>query len=137
MVSSYSMLFLTFALTMVALYGLGMMLSSVFLLLNREAWHLSNLAQEPVYLASGFYFPIRNFGFWLALGASILPMTLGLDAMRQLVFPVGSSFGFLDVRIELAILAVMGVVFLICARYLLAYMERLAIREGRLTDRTR
>ncbi|HJX40364.1 MAG TPA: ABC transporter permease, partial [Anaerolineales bacterium] len=51
------LLFLTFTLTMVALYGMGMMFSSLFLLLNREAWHLSNLAQEPVYLFSGFYFP--------------------------------------------------------------------------------
>ncbi len=136
-VVSYGLLFLTFTLTMVALYGLGMMLSSVFLLLNREAWHLSNLAQEPVYLVSGFYFPIRSFGFWAALGASILPMTLGLDAMRQLVFPVDASLGFLSVPVELAILAALGIVFLISAKYLLAYMERLAIREGRLTDRTR
>ena len=137
MVSSYAMLFLTFFLTMVALYGMGMMLSSVFLLLNREAWHLSNLAQEPVYLVSGFYFPIRSFGFWAALGFSILPMTLGLDAMRQLVFPVEDSLGFLSVQVELAILAVLGVMFLVGARRLLAYTERLARREGRLTDRTR
>ena len=136
-VSSYGMLFLTFTLTMIALYGMGMMLSSVFLLLNREAWHLSNLAQEPVFLVSGFYFPIRSFGFWIAMGASFIPMTLGLDAMRQLVFPVDTSLGFLPVPVELAMLAILSVVFLICARYLLAYMERRAIREGRLTDRTR
>ena len=136
-VSSYGLLFLTFALTMLALYGMGMMLSSVFLLLNREAWHLSNLAQEPVYLVSGFYFPIRSFGFWAALGFSILPMTLGLDAMRQLVFPFEESLGFLPVPVELAILAVLGAMFLTSARYMLAYTERLARREGRLTDRTR
>jgi ABC-2 type transport system permease protein len=136
-VTSFVLLFLTFALTMVALYGMGMMFASLFLLLNREAWHLSNLAQEPVYLLSGFYFPIRSFNFWLALGASIIPMTLGLDAMRQLVFPVAASLGFLSVPIELAIIAGLGVVFLIGAHFLLAHMERLAIREGRLTDRTR
>ncbi len=49
-VSSYLQLFAVFTLTMVALYGLGMMFASVFLLLSREAWHWSNLAQEPVYL---------------------------------------------------------------------------------------
>jgi ABC-2 type transport system permease protein len=134
-VSSYGLLFLTFTFTMIALYGMGMMLSSVFLLLNREAWHLSNLAQEPVYLVSGFYFPIRSFGFWFALGFSFIPMTLGLDAMRQLVFSANTTLGFLSVPVELAILAVLSVVFLIGARYLLAYMERRAIREGKLTDR--
>jgi ABC-2 type transport system permease protein len=136
-VSSFSALFGTFMLTMVALYGMGMMFSSLFLLLNREAWHLANLAQEPIYLLSGFYFPLKSLGFWLAAGASIIPLAIGMDAMRQLVFPSGPSLGFLSVPIELGILVILSVVFLVGARYLLAYMERLAIREGRLTDSRR
>jgi ABC-2 type transport system permease protein len=136
-VASFSALFGTFTLTMVALYGMGMMFSSVFLLLNREAWHLASLAQEPIYLLSGFYFPLKSLGFWLAAGASIIPLAIGMDAMRQLVFPSGPSLGFLSVPIELGILVILSVVFLVGARYLLAYMERLAIREGRLTDSRR
>lgn len=133
-ISNYFLLFAVFMLTMVALYGLGMMTSSLFLLLNREAWHFSNMAQEPVYLASGFYFPIKSFSFWIAAGASIIPLTLGLDAMRQLSFPGGPALGFVDVNIEVAVLAVLSVVFVYGARRLLVYMEKLAIREGRLTD---
>ncbi len=133
-ISNYFLLFAVFMLTMVALYGLGMMTSSLFLLLNREAYYLSNMAQEPVYLASGFYFPIKSFDFWIAAGASVIPLTLGLDAMRQLSFPGGPALGFVDVNIEVAVLAVLSVVFVIGARWLLGYMERLAIREGRLTD---
>lgn len=136
-VSSFSALFGTFILTMVALYGMGMMFSSLFLLLNREAWHLASLAQEPIYLLSGFYFPLKSLGFWIAAGASIIPLAIGMDAMRQLVFPSGPSLGFLSVPIELVILVILSVVFLVGARYLLAYMERLAIREGRLTDSRR
>jgi ABC-2 type transport system permease protein len=136
-VASFGLLFLTFTLTMAALYGMGMMTASLFLLLNREAWHLANLAQEPVYLLSGFYFPLRSFNFWVALGASIIPMSLGLDAMRQLVFPVGASLGFLSVSVEVAVLTGLSAGFLIGAHFLLSYMERLSIREGRLTDRTR
>jgi ABC-2 type transport system permease protein len=136
-VTSYLQLFLVFMLAMVALYGMGMMAASLFLLLNREAWHISNLAQEPVYLVSGFYFPIRNFNFWVAAGASIIPLTLGLDAMRQLVFPSGASLGFLSVQLEITILIVLCVVFLVASKYLLDYMERLAIREGRITDARR
>ncbi len=136
-VVSFSALFGTFILTMVALYGMGMMFSSLFLLLNREAWHLANLAQEPIYLLSGFYFPLKSLGFWLAAGASIIPLAIGMDAMRQLVFPSGPSLGFLSVPIELGILVILSVVFLVGARYLLTHMERLAIREGRLTDSRR
>ncbi|HEX9674942.1 MAG TPA: ABC transporter permease [Anaerolineales bacterium] len=131
------LLFLTFTLTMVALYGMGMMFSSLFLLLNREAWHLSNLAQEPVYLFSGFYFPVKSLDFWVALGASIIPLTLGLDALRQLVFADGAAIGFLSVPLELAGLAVLSVVFVVGSRRMLAHMEKLAIREGRLTESRR
>lgn len=130
----FGLLLLTFALTMVALYGMGMMFSSVFLLLNREAWHLANLAQEPVYLFSGFYFPVRSLDFWVALGASIIPLTLGLDALRQLLFLDGPSIGFLPVSVELAGLAGLAVLFVIGARLMLDYMERLAVREGRLIE---
>lgn len=136
-VASFVQLFVVFLLAMVSLYGLGMMAASLFLLLSREAWHLSELAQEPVYLISGFYFPIRSFNFWVAAAASIIPLTLGLDAMRQLVFPSGAALGFLTVNLELAILMLLSVLFLLSARLLLDYLEKLAIREGRLTESRR
>jgi len=130
-------LLLVFFLTMVALYGLGMMTASVFLLFSREAWHYVNLAMEPVYLISGFYFPIKNLGFWTAMAASIIPLTLGLDAMRQLAFASGPSLGFLSVSLEIAILVVLSVVFIIAARWLLDRLERLAREEARLTETRR
>lgn len=136
-VASFWQLIAVFLLAMTALYGMGMMAASLFLLLSREAWHISNLATEPVYLVSGFYFPIKSFNFWVAAAASIIPLTLGLDAMRQLVFLSGPSLGFLSVPLEIGILVVLCVVFLTGARYLLAHMERLAIREGRLTESRR
>ncbi len=136
-VTSFSQLFAVFALAMTALYGMGMMSASLFLLLSREAWHISNLAQEPIYLASGFYFPIKSFNFWVAAAASIIPLTLGLDAMRQLVFPSGATLGFLNVTTEIGVLIVLCVTFLIGAKFLLDYMERRAIREGRITESRR
>jgi ABC-2 type transport system permease protein len=136
-VVSFWQLFIVFMLTMVALYGMGMMSASLFLLLSREAWHLANLAQEPIYLVSGFYFPIKSFSFWVAAAASIIPLTLGLDAMRQLVFPSGPTLGFLTVALELFILVVLSLVFLVGARYMLVHLEKLAIREGRLTESRR
>ena len=131
------MLVLIFVLSMIALYGLGMMTASVFLLLGREAWHLANLAQEPIFLVSGFYFPLKFMPFWVSAAASIIPLTLGLDAMRQLVFASGPALGFLDTKTEALILAGLGVVFLIAAKLLLDYMEKLALREGRITENRR
>jgi ABC-2 type transport system permease protein len=136
-VSSFIQLFSVFMLAMVALYGLGMMMASAFLLFGREAWHIANLAQEPIFLASGFYFPIKSLPFWVAAGASLIPLTLGMDAMRQIIFPSGILLGFLTVRTEILILVALAVVFVTSAKFLLAYVEKLAVREGRITESRR
>lgn len=136
-VANYAQLFLVFMLTMIALYGMGMMMASAFLLFGREAWHMANLAQEPIFLASGFYFPIKSLPFWAAAGASIIPLTLGMDAMRQLIFPSGFQFGFLSVQWEIVILAMLSVAFILTAKILLAHIEKIAVREGRITESRR
>lgn len=136
-VSSFIQLFSVFMLAMIALYGLGMMMASAFLLFGREAWHVANLAQEPIFLASGFYFPIKSLPFWVAAGASLIPLTLGMDAMRQLIFPSGALLGFLTVKTEILILVILSITFVISAKFLLAYVEKLAVREGRITESRR
>ena len=125
----------TFVLTMIALYGMGMMFSSLYMLYGRGAWNFSMLLQEPIYLVSGFYFPVKQLGFWVAAGASLIPITLGLDAMRQQMFSSGAVQGFLPTWIELVILIVLAVGFLAASRFSLSYMEELGKREGRLTLR--
>jgi ABC-2 type transport system permease protein len=123
-----------FFLTLIALYGLGMLFASAYMLWGREAWHVSNLLTEPIYLLSGFYFPVRALGFWVALAASAIPATLGLDGLRQVLLS-GKTYAFLSVPVEMGILAVLCVAFLILAHYMLRYMENLGKREGRLTLR--
>jgi ABC-2 type transport system permease protein len=133
-ISDPGLLILVFVLGLIALYGMGMMLASVFLLVGREGWHLIGLAQEPVYLLSGLYFPVKSLNAWVAMAASLVPLTLALDAMRQLTSASGAIVGFLDVRVESVLLAILAAVFLVLAYLMLAYMERLAIAEGRLTE---
>ena len=124
-----------FALTLVALYGMGMLLASLFLMWGREAYHLTQLLQEPIYFLGGLNVPIRALGPIAGVAMAILPLAVGLDAMRQLAFVGGETAGFLPPGIEALILAVMAVVFLVAARWLLRFLERLARREGRLTVR--
>ncbi len=134
-VVSFWALFAVFLLTMAALYGMGMMMASLFLLFNREAWHIANLLEPPVMLFSGFYFPVKAFGFAMALVASLIPLTMGMDAMRQLAFPFGDTLGLLSVKTEIIVLITLSVVFIGAARSVLGYMERLAIRQGKISDR--
>ena len=124
-----------FALTLAALYGMGMLLASLFLMWGREAYHLTQLLQEPIYFLGGLNVPIRALGPIAGVAMAILPLAVGLDAMRQLAFVGGETAGFLPPGIEALILVGMAVVFLLAARWLLRFLERLARREGRLTVR--
>jgi len=134
--SSPIMLIAVFTVTMIALYGMGMMFASLYLLFGREAYHMSSLMTEPIYLASGFYFPVKALGYWAAAGASIIPITLGLDGLRQLFYPSTSAeYGFLPVELELAMLAGLSVLFLFLSKLSLDYMEKLGKTTGRLTLR--
>ncbi|MDQ7822323.1 MAG: ABC transporter permease [Candidatus Eremiobacteraeota bacterium] len=133
-VSSWGAFALTFMVTLFALYSLGMLGSSLFLMYGRDAWHFSNLLQEPIFLVTGFYFPVARLGYGIAAVASLIPVTLGLDAMRQVLFGEG-TFIFLPLALEIALIILLGIIYFVLALKALRFMERRARREGRLTLR--
>ncbi len=132
-----------FFVTLVALYGMGMMFASLYLLWGREAYNLSSLLEEPIFFSSGMYFPaggllqpsLYPWGPAVALAGSVVPAMLGLDALRQLTLPGTAPLPLLPVATELEILLALALLFLVLARYCLAYLETLAKREGKLTSR--
>ena len=123
-----------FLLTLAGLYCLGMLLASLFLFYTREAWHLSEALQEPVYFLSGLYFPVKALPAYVAGGASLLPLTLGLDAMRQLLLPAGLPV-FIPVGVEALLVALQIPLYGAAAYVALRRMEALARRDGKLTSR--
>jgi ABC-2 type transport system permease protein len=123
-----------FVATMGALYALGMTLASLFLLYGREAWHTCNALIEPVYFLSGLYFPIRTLGALGAVTAALVPLTLGVDGLRQVLLGRGAH-GLLPLPYELAALVAFTAFFLWLAGVALRYLEDLSKREGRLTLR--
>jgi len=137
-VTQWGLLLLVFFLTLAALYGLGMMLSSLFVLWGREAWHLTQLLQEPVYFVSGLNFPVGRLGFLGALAIAIIPLAVGLDAMRQLAFAadVGPT-GTPPPEVEALILVAMTGAFILLARTMLRVLERMARQKGRISARWR
>ena len=135
-VDQWALLIGVFLLTLAALYGLGMVLASLFLMWGREAWHLTQLLVEPVYFVSGLNFPIARLGVLGSVAIGIVPLAVGLDAMRQLAF-AGAAYpiGTPPPAVEAAILVAMVVVFLLASRWALAKLERMARQEGRLSVR--
>jgi ABC-2 type transport system permease protein len=119
-----------FALTLAALYGLGMLLASLFLFYGRDAENIGQALQEPVFLISGFYFPVKALGAYLGGASSLIPLTLGLDAMRQVLLPATPAF--IPLGLEVAVLAVQVPVYAVAARVALAVMEMRGRRDGRL-----
>jgi len=122
-----------FLLALLALYGMGSLMGSLFLFYGREVWHVASAMQEPVYFLGGFYFPVHSLGAVLGGVAALLPITLGLDAMRQLLLPGTPSF--IAVHWEVLALVVQVPVYAAAARAALQQMEMRSRREGRLIMR--
>ncbi len=126
---------LVFLLTVIALYGLGMVFASLYMLYGREAWHTNMLLQEPVFFLSGSYFPtiyVSVIPVWLQVTATLIPMTVGLDAIRRVTI---QGQGLIAVWPHILALVGFIAILLPVARMALNYMENLGKREGRLTLR--
>ena len=64
----------------------------------------------------------------------VVPISFGLDALRQLLFP-GQLVGVLPPLVEMGTLLGMGVIFVFAAYLMLKRMEWLAKVEARLSLR--
>jgi ABC-2 type transport system permease protein len=133
-VEQWLLLVAVFVLTLAALYGLGMILASFFLMWGREAWHLTQAMVEPVYFVSGLSFPVAKLGLIGAVAVATIPLAVGLDAIRQLAF-AGTEVSLLPPEVEALILVAMTIGFTWAARIFLRVLERRARVEGRLTVR--
>jgi len=129
---------LTFLLTLASLYAMGMLMSSLYLAYGREAESMNSAIGEPISFLSGLYFPSIGVGspfpFALQLVASVIPLTIGMDALRKSVFYSGSAK---NVWFDLMILAVMAVILLYLSDRALTALENKGRREGTLVVRLR
>lgn len=129
---------LTFCLTVASLYALGMTLSALYLVYGREAESMNNVLQEPVSMLSGLYFPsigsFSPFPFALQAVASLIPLTIGMDALRKTLF---STSGLNLIWTNLLVLGVMAVVLLGLSSLALRVLERKGRRDGTIAVRIR
>jgi len=131
---------LVFSLTLASLYAMGMALSSLYLAYGREADSVNEALHEPVSLISGVYFPsvgaISPFPFAIQAAASLVPLTIGMDALRQsLGFPI--KVPFIPLYIEALILALMALILLLASSRALRFLENKGRRTGSIAVRQR
>ncbi len=126
---------LLFLLTLTALFSLGMAASSAYFMVGRVGIKLNTIFMEPVYLLSGLFFPANKFGKTMLILAALIPLTLGLDGIRQLLLPGGWPIGFLSPRLEAVLLLAMTVVFTAGAVRLMSVLEAKGKRDGTMSLR--
>jgi ABC-2 type transport system permease protein len=136
--ASWGAVALTFTLTLASLYAMGMTLSSLYLTYGREAESMNNALQDPVSMLSGLYFPALGAGspFPLAIQAvaSLIPLTIGMDALRKSLFHGVDAWSIWP---SLVALAVMAGVFLVISDSALKALEKRGRRDGTIAVRIR
>jgi ABC-2 type transport system permease protein len=134
-IGSPAIALIVFFLALIALYAMGMLFASLFMLYGREAWHTANLLQDPVYFVGGFYFPIFSplSPLWLQFAASAIPVSFALDGLRDILV-LGQSLSPAVER-DIIALIIFIIVLLPLAKLALRYMENLGKKHGRLTIR--
>ncbi|MFH0766049.1 MAG: ABC transporter permease [Calditrichota bacterium] len=121
-----------FLMTLAALYGMGMMLSSLFFIAGRGMFYTLSIMGEPIFFLGGFYFPVRQLGLGIATAAAaLIPTTLGLDALRQTMLGAYHVGLFKPVH-ELAALSVMAVLFVALSVVIIEKMEQFGRENGKL-----
>ncbi len=136
--AAWPFVILTFFVTLASLYALGMTLSSLYLVYGREAESFNEALQEPVQLLSGIYFPVYQSAipFGIQAAASVIPLTIGMDALRRtLFFSNGPDFSF--VYRELLVLAAMAVILLFASQKSLKALENRGRKVGTIAVRMR
>lgn len=139
-VSNWGLLAAVLFLTLSSLFAMGMAAASIYFVTGRKGIKINLALMEPVFFLTGMYFPMKNLGVLMGVAASFIPLSLGLDAIRQLCVPGFAPLGaenlsFLPVPVEAAILLVMTLVFGVAAYFLLRRMELKGLRDGTLSEK--
>ncbi len=129
---------LTFTLTLASLYAMGMALSSLYLVYGREADSVNEALHEPVSFLSGVYFPvlgIPQFPLAIQAVAALIPLTIGMDALRRTLF--SSHFQLDMIYLHIVALSLMALILLAAASKALKLLEERGRRSGTISVRLR
>jgi ABC-2 type transport system permease protein len=135
LLASWPAVLVVFALTLASLYAMGMALSSLYLVYGREADSINEALHEPVSYLSGVYFPQSAlFPGAVQIAASLIPLTIGMDALRRTLF-LGQGVG--EISFDIGLLALMAGVLLVLSQKMLKVLEERGRRAGTISVRIR
>lgn len=120
------------ALTMAGLFGFALILGGLTLIF-KQVDSLADLIQNALLFLTGSLLPIAHFPPWLALIARTLPITDGIDVLRQVLL---NKESLLDVwgNQSLIWLIVNSAIYLAIGWIIFKYSERVAKMQGSLSQ---
>ena len=125
--TSLPALLIAFLLTLLPFFGLGL-LSASFIIIFKQGNPIGLLAMSSG-LLGGVMYPVTVLPAWLKPFSSILPITHGLEAIRQVLL---NGAGIMDIRKQLLILAVLSILSLATGLISIYYGLKIARTEGSL-----
>lgn len=117
-----------FILTLLPFFGLGL-LSASFIIVFKQGNPVASLLTLTSGLLGGVIYPVTVLPEWLKPLSAILPITHGLEAIRQILL---NGAGIDDIRKQLFILAVLSVFSLAAGLFSIYYGLQVAKKEGSL-----
>lgn len=119
---------ITFFLTLLPLFGLGL-LSAAFIIAFKRGSPINTLMAMGSGLLGGMLYPVSVLPAWLKPFSAMLPITHGLEAMRQVLL---NGAGIFEIRKQLIILALFSILLLAIGIYALYASLKVARKEGSL-----
>jgi len=113
--------------TCFSMVGFGMMVGSVGVYL-RSSMVLGSIVLYLGLLLCGVNFPVSYLPDWLQPASYALPLTYGVNAVREVA--AGASLG--DVSVPIMAMLLIGSAFYVLAYLLFNFFEKLALKSGSL-----
>ncbi|WP_457575804.1 ABC transporter permease [Desulfomarina sp.] len=121
-------LLLAFLLLLLPFVGIGL-LSAAFIIVFKQGSPVSFLLNVSSGLLGGAMYPVAVLPDWLQHVSKILPITYGLEALRQVLL---NGAGLREIYGELSVLAIFSVVFPAAGICAIILAVRIARKEGSL-----
>ena len=117
-----------FLLTLLPFLGLGLF-AAAFIIIFKQGNPISSLMAMSSGLLGGVIYPVTVLPEWLKPLSSILPITHGLEAIRQILL---NGAGLQDISKQLSILFLLSIIFLVIGCGFIYYSLQIAKKEGSL-----
>ncbi|MCK5071321.1 MAG: ABC transporter permease [Desulfocapsa sp.] len=117
-----------FLLTLLPFFGLGL-LSASFILVFKQGNPVGSLLAMSSGLLAGVIYPVAILPSWLKPFSDVLPVTHGLEAIRQILL---NGAGLAEIAPQLFFLSLLSVLFLSTGFGAIYYGLKIAKKEGSL-----